>query len=300
MIYRYLLAGLLLCGPAGALAQIRVELTFGQETYLPHEAMYAEVRIINSSGRTLVLGKDPDWLTFNIEPVEGGAVKMRKPVDVQGEFELPNAARATKRVNLAEAYELTRFGRYNIFATVHIPEWGESFAAAKGRPVGIATGTTLWEGTFGVPSDNRGERPEVRKYQLVQANHLKRLSFYVRITDESGGETFKLFPIGGVVGLTRPEPQLDKWSNLHLFYQDAARSFRYFVVTPDGLLLTRQIWDLSDTRPALTVNAEGRISVTGGVRRVSSTDLPPPEPEKAIEAEPVQAEQRGDAEKAIK
>lgn len=300
MIYRYLLAGLLLCGPAGALAQIRVELNFGQETYLPHEAMYAEVRIYNSSGQTLVLGRDNSWLTFNVEPVDGGLVKMKKPVDVQGEFELPNAARATKRVNLADAYELTRFGRYHISATVHFPEWGESFPAEKARAVGIATGVTLWEGTFGMPSEKPAGRPEVRKYQLIQANHLKRLSFYIRIVDESGEETFKLFPIGGVVGVTRPEPQMDKWSNLHLFYQDNARSFRYFVVTPDGLLLTRQIWDLTDTRPALTVNAEGRISVTGGARRVSSSDLPPPEPEKASEVEPVQAEQRSDAETAVK
>jgi hypothetical protein len=299
MIYRYLLAWLLLCVPAGALAQIRVELSFGQETYLPHEAMNAEVRIVNSSGRTLVLGRDNSWLSFTVEPVEGGAVKMKKPVDVQGEFELPNASRATVRVNLAEAFELTRFGRYLVSATVHVAEWGESFATAKAKAVGIATGVTLWEGTFGLPSDKPGERPEVRKYQLVQANHLKRLSFYIRIVDESGGETFTLFPIGGVVGVTRPEPQLDKWSNLHLFYQDNARTFRYFVITPDGLLLTRQTWELSDTRPALSVNAEGRISVTGGVRRVSSSDLPPAEPEKPVEAERAQAQQRSDAEKAV-
>jgi hypothetical protein len=301
MIYRYLLLALLLCAPAGALAQLRVELSFEQETYLPYEDMYAVVQISNSSGQTLVLGQDNSWLTFSVEPVEGGAVKLKKPVDVQGEFTLPTASRARKYVNLAEAYELTRFGRYLVSATVHVPQWGETFSTPKPKPVGIATGVTLWETTFGVPTE-KGERPEVRKYQLVQANHLKRLSFYIRITDESGGETIKLFPLGGVVGVTRPEPQVDKWSNLHLFYQDNARTFRYFVVTPDGMLLTRQTWEIGDSRPALSVNSEGRISVTGGVRRVSTSDLPPPELFKSDAAESVapDGEKRADAEKAVK
>ena len=301
MIYRYLLAALLLSMPGGALAQLRVELSFDQETYLPHEAMYAVVKIFNSSGQTLVMGRDNSWLTFSVEPVDGGAVRQTKPVDVKGEFTLPNASRATKKVNLAEAFELTRFGRYIISTTVHVPEWGESFSAPKPRPVGIATGVTLWETTFGVPSEKQGERPEIRKYQLMQANHVKRLSFYIRILEESG-QTLTIFPLGTVVGVTRPEPQLDNWSNLHLIYQDNARLFRYFVVTPDGMLLARQIWEITDSRPALAVNAEGRISVTGGVRRISESDLPPPDPEKekSIETVPTQAEPRADAEKAVK
>jgi hypothetical protein len=303
MIYRYLFA-LLLLSPLGAFAQLRVELSFEQETYLPYEEMDAVVRIYNSSGQTLVLGRDDSWLTFDIEPVSGGAVRQKKRVDVRGEFTLPNLSHATKRVNLAEAYDLTRFGRYIVSASVRVAEWGEVFSTPKPKPVGIATGVTVWESTFGVPPQKAGDRPEVRKYQVVQANHLKRLSFYIRITDESGGETFKLFPIGGVVGVTRPEPQLDRWSNLHLFYQDGARSFRYFVVTPDGLLLTRQVWEISDSRPSLTVNSEGRISVTGGVRRVTASDLPPPEPlseaSQINATSPAQDAQRADAEKREK
>ena len=100
--------------------------------------------------------------------------------------------------------------------------------------------------------------------------------------------------------MTRPEPQLDKWSNLHLFYQDNARTFRYFVVTPDGLLLARQTWEIGESRPALAVNSEGRISVTGGVRRVSESDLPPPELEQPGENNAAESAKRADAEKAVK
>lgn len=305
MIYRYLLAALCLLAPWGILAQLRVELSFEQETFLPHEPMYAIVRVYNSSGQTLVLGKEPDWLSFSVEPAEGGVVLQKKPADVVGEFTLPNASRARKMVNLAEAFELTKFGRYQVSATVRIPEWGESFSTRKPSVVGINSGVKLWESAFGLPSIQPGERPEIRKFQLIQANHMKQLSLYVRITDESELETYSLSPLGSLVGFSRPEPQLDRWSNLHVFYQDSANSFRYFTITPDGLLLTRQTWSIADSRPVMTVNSEGRISVTGGVRRISGTDLPPPEllSEKAADttpAAPLEGEKRTDAEKAVK
>jgi hypothetical protein len=155
-----------------------------------------------------------------------------------------------------------------------------------------------------MPSEAENGRPELRKFHLVQANHLKQLSLYVRITDATEADTYALFPLGTLVGFSKPQPQLDRWSNLHVFYQDGAKSFRYFTITPDGLLLTRQTWETAEGgRPAMTVNSEGRISVTGGVRRVSASDLPPPEllsEKKASEATLLESERRIDAEKAVK
>lgn len=305
MTFRHLLAVLWLAAPVGMLAQMRVELEFEQETYLPHEPMYAVVRIYNTSGQKLQLGRNDQWLSFTVESADGGLVKQIKNPDVQGEFELPSASRAKKMVNLAEAYELTRFGRYYVTAVVRVPEWGgEAFTNLRPEPVGIATGVKLWESTFGLPSAKEDGPPELRKFHLVQANHLKQLSLYVRITDESETESYSLFPLGALVGFSKPQPQLDRWSNLHVFYQDAAHSFRYFVITPDGLLLTRQTWEnTGDSRPSMTVNSEGRISVTGGVRRVSASDLPPPEllsEKKSAEATLLEGEKRIDAEQAVK
>ena len=277
MKLRYLLAALLLSAPAMLFAQMRVELEFEQDTYLPHEPMQAIVRIYNSSGQSLKLGRDSEWLSFQVESVDGKIVEQRKPADVLGEFTLPSASRARKMVNLAEAYDLSKFGRYYVSATVRVPEWGESFSTMRPKPVGIATGVTLWESTFGIPSDRSEERPDLRKFQLVQANNKKQLTLYVRITDESGNHTYSIFTLGQLVGFSKPEPQLDRWSNLHVLYQDAAHSFRYFTITPDGMLLARQTWQIGERRPAMTLNAEGRISVTGGVRKVSASDLPPPE-----------------------
>lgn len=275
---RYLWAVLCLFALTSAKAQLRVELSFEQETYLPDEPLEAIVRIYNSSGQTLVLGHNPEWLSFTVEAADGSGVKSKKRPDVEGEFSLPSAHRAKKIVNLAEAFELNRFGRYNVRATVHIDEWNQNFETPVVRHFGISPGVKLWETAFGIPSEKSGSRPEIRKFLVVQANHLKALTLYVRITDDTEAETFALRPLGTLLGLSKPEPQLDRWSNLHVLYQDGARSFKYTVITPDGSLLARQTWDLTaESRPAMAMTGEGRIEVRGGVRRVSASDLPPPE-----------------------
>jgi len=278
MIKRLFAAILCLIGVNSTFAQLRVELNFEQETYLPQEPMEAIVRIYNSSGQELVLGTNVDWLTFSIQSTDGSIVKQKKPADVMGEFSLPSAHRAKKLVNLADAFELSKFGRYYVTATVRIPQWGQSFSNPKRALVDITNGVKVWETPFGLPDTNPGGRPEIRKFQLIQANHLKQLSLFIRITDESEAFTYNIFPLGALVGFSRPEPQLDKWSNLHLLCQDGARSFTYSVVTPAGMLLNRQTWEISeDSRPALKVDEDGRITVSGGVRRVSASDIPPPE-----------------------
>ena len=277
MIKRLGLAVLCLFSQASLLAQLRVELSFEQETYLPHEPLHAVVLVYNTSGQTLNFGKDNDWLSFHLQATDGTLVKELKPVDVEGEFALPSAQRAKKLVNLAEAYEMTQLRRFTVTATVRVADWnGETFSSRE-KHFGISRGANLWEGVFGLPSDQPGGRPEIRKYQLVQANQIKALSLYARIVDEADDETFFIQSLGPLLGVSKPEAQVDRWSNLHVFYQDGARSFKYHMITPDGLLLTRQTWDIDETRPSLKPDKDGRILVSGGLRRISGTDLPPPE-----------------------
>jgi hypothetical protein len=252
----------------------------------------------------LTLGDRADWLSFSIESADGTFVKQKKHADVEGVFTLPSASRAKIMVNLADAFELNRFGRYSVTATVRIPGWNQTFSSPKPGHFGISAGVKLWESAFGVPSVTKEGRPEVRKFQLIQANHLKELSLYVRICDESEADTFSLFPLGPLLGFSRPEPQMDRWSNLHVLFQDGARRYRYNMITPDGLLLARQTWEIAnDSRPGMTVNSEGRIEVKGGVRRVSGTDLPPAEllSEKSpLPVDPLDADKPAHAEKVSK
>ena len=116
--------------------------------------------------------------------------------------------------------------------------------------------------------------PEVRKYALQQAIHLKQMKLYVRVSDPSESRIFGCFPLGPMVSFSNPEHQIDKQSNLHVLYQTGARSFNYSVVNPDAKLVVRQTHEYSDSRPVLRADREGRIFVAGGVRRFTRDDLP--------------------------
>ena len=256
--------------------QVSVELVLDQDQFLPGESLMVGVRITNFSGQTLRLGKDNDWLHLSLEGRDNYIVPTAAELPVQGEFEVGSSKVVTKRVDVAPCFSLVREGRYAISATVKIKDWGTELVS-KRKSFDIIPGTTLWEQDVGVsaPADSH-HPPEVRKYALQQALHLKQMKLYVRVTDQTGSRVFRVFPIGQLISFSSPEHQIDKSSNLHVLYQTGAKSFNYSVINPDASLLIRHTYEYTDTRPILRVDKEGRIYVSGGNRRVSYDDLPVP------------------------
>ena len=266
-----------LLGAAVAVAQgVSVEVLLDQKYFLPKESLIVKVRVTNYSGQTLRLGQDDDWLTFTIEGRKDNVISKLAPVPVGGEYTLETSRTGTKAVDLAPYFDLSRPGHYRVTANVRIPQWQREI---QSNPVGfdIITGSTLWEQEFGVPpvEPSATGRPEIRKYALVQSLHQEQLMLYFRLSDAANNRVERIFMIGQMVSFSRPEPQLDRFSNLHILYQTGARRFIYSIVNPDGVLIARETHEVSDTKPRLRAEDDGRIKVIGGVRRVMSTDIPP-------------------------
>jgi hypothetical protein len=260
---------------AGVFAQITVEVVPAQDQYLPDEALSMAVRITNLSGQTLNLGADNSWLKFSVESKDDFIVSKLGDVPVQGDFVLASSKVAIKRVDLAPYYSLTRAGHYLVTATLQIPGWDKQFTSDPAT-FDIIDGAKLWEQDFGVPpaAGAPGGEPEVRKYILQQANYLKHLRLYVRVSDASDTRVFRVQELGNMVSFSQPEEQLDKASNLHVLWQTGARGFAYRIVTPDANVIVRQTYDYTDTRPKLRMDEAGQIVVVGGMRRYVQDDLP--------------------------
>jgi hypothetical protein len=258
-------------------AQITVEVRQDQEQFLPGEQLLTAVRITNRTGRTLHLGQGQDWLTFSVQGREEEVVEKIGEVPVEGEFTLDSSKVATKWVDLGPYFALGRSGRYSVIAIVRIKDWNQALTSAP-KTFEIIEGVKLWEQDVGLPAADgaTNSMPEVRKYVLQQANYLRtQLRLYVRLMDASGTRTYRVFPIGPMVSFGRPEPQVDKFSNLHLLYQDGPRSFIYNVINPQGEIVARRTYDMGDRRPRLQPDTEGKIVVSGGVRRPTKDDVPP-------------------------
>jgi hypothetical protein len=264
---------------APAMAQVTVEVLQEQGHFLPGEDINLAVRVVNNSGQTLRFGDDPGWLTFTLESSEGAVVSQTGDVPVVGGFDLESSKMATKRVNLAPFYSFPGPGRYLVRAIVKVKAWDREISSPP-KGFSIIQGAKLWQQDFGVPGTATNGAPEIRKYTLQQATYLRgALRLYLRVTDVDGGRTFKVVPIGPMVSFGRPQPQVDQHSNLHLIYQNGPQTYGYTVHDPNGELLKRQTYEISETRPRLRADDQGRIIVAGGLRRESSTDFPPPKPE---------------------
>jgi hypothetical protein len=274
--YVSLISGLVFLPWLHLTAQVTVQVKLDQEQFLAGESIPAAVRIFNRSGQNLKFGVEPDWLTFTIEAHDDFVVGKNADVPVTGEFTLESSQVGTKHVDLAPYFVLSRPGRYNVIATLHLKDWDTQLTST---PVNfdIIDGAKLWSSEFGVPlpAGVSNTAPEIRKYSLEEANYLRsQLKLYLRVTDPPGSRIFKVVCLGPMVSFGLPEPQLDRASNLHVLYQTGAKSFNYTVFDPDGVMLVRQTYEYTDTRPRMKMDDRGNYTVTGGARVESSGDLP--------------------------
>ncbi len=266
----------LACGLASghlALAQqVSVEVSVDGDQYLANEALEVNVRVINRSGQTLHLGKEPDWLTFTVSSYNNRIIPRYGEVPVVSPFVLENGERGTLKLNVAPYFGMDQPGRYRIIASVNFRELG---VVAKSEPIGvdIIRGVTLWSQEFGVPK-RVGEAsglPEVRKYTLQKLSK----KIYLRVSDPPGVKVFKVVLLDGAVSSETPKTQLDKASNLHLLYRTSGQSFYYWVTDPDGDLLLRQTHVYNENRPPkLEMDRQGNVQVKNGARQLSPTDFP--------------------------
>jgi hypothetical protein len=270
------IVGLMLLTAASALAQVSVEVVLDQEQFLPNEAVPVAVHITNRSGRTLHLGVDPIWLTFDVESANSFVVLKNAEVPVQGEFDLESSQMATKHVDLQPYFVMSRPGRYNVTATLHLKDWGQDIASSP-KSFDVIHGARLWSQDFGLPARAGATNgaPELRRYALEEANYLRsQLRLYVQVSDVSEGQVFKVAAIGPMVSFSEPEAQLDRSNDLHVLYQSGGQTFTYSVVNPDGDIIQHDTYDYIKSRPRLSVNEMGDVVVTGGVRRPKPSELP--------------------------
>lgn len=262
-----------LCAPLRA--TVSVEVVFEQDQYLANEPLVLGVRVTNFSGRTLKLGEDEDWLILGVQADSGGVVPKFAEPPVKGAFELPNASRATRKVDVTQGFDLSKPGSYRVQATVRVPELGIEVTSDSSK-VNIGVGVKLWEQEYGLPPTDPSAQSvgEVRRYELIQASNLKQVKLYARAADHDGSRVFRVFPLGTMLTFSRPEPLIDRQCRLHVLFQVGARTYSYHVISPDGEVLMRQVYQYGDRRPELRVNEAGNVRVFGGVRLRQATDLP--------------------------
>lgn len=191
------------------------------------------------------------------------------------DFTLDTGKVATQRTDLAPFFNLARSGHYTVTATIDLADWGVEVSSA---PVSfdVISGVKLWEQSFGVPpsSPNSHEAPEVRKYILLSASYVKQVKLYMRLTDESESTVMRVQPLGNITSFAELRTRLDGKNNLHLLYEESARTYGYRVITPDGDLITHQQFYYVAGPPHLRTDSDGEVFVADAERHVTAEDIP--------------------------
>lgn len=266
---------LLLLNGVPVYSQIKVGVSFPQEQYLAYEPLVAVVKISNVSGQKINFSNDEKWLDFAIETKTGRIIPKKDDPPMPEPFSVESGEMAVVRVNLEPFYNATQPDRYSVVATVFIKEWNKHFVS-DAAVFDIVTGIKIWEKEFGVPPEDSKESPapEVRKYALLMANFKNQLRLYFRLSNVTEDKVYKMFFLGNLTSIGKPEANLDKFNNLHILHQYSGKSFKYSVISPDGRLFLRETHDYTDSRPRLWLDKDGRIYVKGGARRVANDDIP--------------------------
>ena len=254
-------------------AQIQAEIVLSQDHYLAGEPIKVAVKVTNFSGKTLKLGETQEWLQFAVEGQNNHIINRFGDVPVIMPFDLENSSVATRRVDIAPYFELSRSGRYKLTATISIPQSGKQITT---RPayLDIMSGSRLWEQEFGY-SRPGNPTSETRKYILLLISQKSLRKLYIRVADQDETKIFRTFAIGTLVSFGSPDHQIDSSSRLHILSQYGARTFNYCVVDPEGELVVRNTYEYDNSfRPTLGISDEGQIMVKGGIRRKTEADIP--------------------------
>src|ERR1051325_8401008 len=139
LLFLSLLAALV----SSARGQITVDLVMDQEQFLRDESLPVKLQISNRSGQKLVLGKEPEWVTFTVENLDGSMVSRLSDVVLEGELALDSAMVGARTIGLLPFFDVTKPGRYAVTATVRVAGWDREFSS-KRKTFDIARGAKIW------------------------------------------------------------------------------------------------------------------------------------------------------------
>jgi len=271
---KFLFLCALLAGVVAARAQVTVEIQLDEQQYLRGEAVPLRVKITNFSGQTLRVGEDAEWLAFLVTGDDGKALRATGTMPPVKPFTIESAKSVALRVDLAPYYDLQGSGRFAVSARIKFNQLEKEFSAEP-KKFDVISGVKVWETEVGVPGKTP---PVVRKFALQQATFYKETRLYARVTESSDSSILSVVPLGVLPSAGRPEAAVDNSSQMHVLFQAGQRNFTYAIITPEGDLIIRQTHQITATRPRLRAEADGRIVVSGGVRKISASDLPPAQP----------------------
>src|SRR3954447_24683674 len=245
-------------------AQIQVELKFKRVQYVAYEPIIATVNITNLAGRDIELRNEngQQWFGFEVTAQEG---RFLPAADQSAEPPLRIAAGETvaRKVNLTPIYPVHDLGPYHVRANVYFADLNKFFYS-QSKVVQVSDARPIWQRTVGVP-EGSADSGEIRTYSLLSHRFPDHAKLYIRVDNKNTGAVYSTYSLGRVIAFDEPQAELDRGNQLHVLHCTAPRTWSYARVGLNGQLLARSTFMETKTRPRLRHEADGSVTVRGGM-----------------------------------
>ena len=266
-------------------AQLAVSMQLNRNSYILFEHIYAKVTFRNYSGRGLVFGKNKDLrgtVTFKIIAPNGEELKLNKSFDPSEPLEgtvLNPGATTSVILPISLMYNVRTAGQYSISAVVSHPMLSKSYVSdpkVSQNTFSVFNGIPVWKRIVGVPdvlNMNSKEKVKTRTVEILNFYDNNRKYYALMVEDKNY--------IYGVVRIAEdledelPQIQIDGLSRIHIFIQESAELYSYFVYD-----LNCKLEEQTNYKPAHNVapvlvrdSDTGSVIVVGGEKAVEGKDF---------------------------
>jgi hypothetical protein len=220
-----------------------------------HEAVNAEVKITNRSGRILqVEPGGPTRLRFIVERKPGYPLDIRKDARAYEPFEVAPGETRALSVNLKRYCDLVGTGPYTIRAMLQ--HQGRYYSSARVF-LDIVPGFEIESLSAAAPEGG------VRKYILKSMARGRGQSLFIEIDDPVRNLCYGVFDLGRTLSTHPPQIETDRSGNVHVLHQSGPSRYTHSAFSANGRPLEHRYFTKGAGIPQLRTSAEGAMEVTG-------------------------------------
>jgi hypothetical protein len=248
-----------------ACAQFETGLQVNKDNYLVQEGVIATVTVTNRSGSDVVMGgpNGTAWLSFEITDPRG---RTLPPMNFRSEEQIvfKSGTTITKKVQLGENFSFSDPGPYGIVANVYHPPTQQYYASNRMK-ANFMDVVPFMKKIYGVPM-GLPDAGKVRRYDMCLLRNLDHMELYVKIMDDKTNLTLTTLGLGHCIMVSDPQVGVDPENRLHVLYMMAPHIYAHVGIDTQGMVFRRLYYrEVESNRPALTVQSDRSIGVTGGV-----------------------------------
>lgn len=247
-------------------AQLQVTFELNKKVYMAHEAVAGELRIVNRSGRDLLIeGRNgTSWLDFQVKDSRSNLLSPVQGRPGLGSVTIRAGGVLKRQIYVNRRYPMGKNGIYRVRASVYFPPLNRYFRTGI-QSLQITEGHEFWSRVVGVPPGYQ-EAGSYRKYAVLRFDYQGKKEIYFRLNRADTGAVITTYSLGKLLMVTDPKMGVDTENRLHVLHMGAPQAYAHTVIDVNGKVQSHDYYFAEgENRPTMVRVGSGDIVIEGGI-----------------------------------